>query len=119
MLRPEPCERAANNSDATNSLDRANIGRNEHPDTVNLGHEDWDLHSELCPECNPQSARCSFVLPSASIRNPPCGACNIASCVRTWNCVAPRSASTSISEAPNGCALRRVSWRFRNRRRAG
>eukprot|EP00969_Alexandrium_andersonii_P285204 12608322-Alexandrium_andersonii.AAC.1 len=56
---------------------------------------------------------------SASIRNPPCATCKIASSVRTWNCTGPRAASKSDPEAREGCVLCSCSCRFRIRRRSG
>eukprot|EP00969_Alexandrium_andersonii_P244007 10781236-Alexandrium_andersonii.AAC.1 len=40
--------------------------------------------SEMCirDRCNPQSAQGLPVLQSASLRSPPCGACNVASGIR-------------------------------------
>eukprot|EP00969_Alexandrium_andersonii_P130416 5766926-Alexandrium_andersonii.AAC.1 len=54
---------------------------------------------------------------SASIRNPPCGAYDIASGGQPWNCAGPGTASKLAPEAPKGCAMRHVSRRFRSRRR--
>eukprot|EP00969_Alexandrium_andersonii_P210392 9293866-Alexandrium_andersonii.AAC.1 len=51
---------------------------------------------------------------SASIRKPPCVACNIASGVRAWNCAGPGTASKLGPEAPEGCALRHFGRRFRS-----
>eukprot|EP00969_Alexandrium_andersonii_P291133 12869825-Alexandrium_andersonii.AAC.1 len=36
------------------------------------------------------------MLQSASLRNPPCGICKIAACVRTWNCAGPGAASPKL-----------------------
>eukprot|EP00969_Alexandrium_andersonii_P280267 12390406-Alexandrium_andersonii.AAC.1 len=38
-------------------------------------------------------------LQSASIRNPPFGACEIAAGVRTWNCAGPEITSKAVPEA--------------------
>eukprot|EP00969_Alexandrium_andersonii_P324054 14317910-Alexandrium_andersonii.AAC.1 len=64
------------------------------------------------PQYNPQSARGLSVLQSASIRNLPCVKCTIASNDPTWNCAGPRTASTSVPEAPEGCILLRCPRRF-------
>eukprot|EP00969_Alexandrium_andersonii_P215487 9517673-Alexandrium_andersonii.AAC.1 len=56
------------------------------------------------------------VLQSASTRNPPCGACKIASGARAWNCAGPRAASNWSPKLPKGCIPRRYSRRFRIRR---
>eukprot|EP00969_Alexandrium_andersonii_P178854 7906917-Alexandrium_andersonii.AAC.1 len=53
----------------------------------------WDLYNARGPKCNPQSAQGPSVLQSASLRNPPCATCNIASRVRTRNCAGPGTAS--------------------------
>eukprot|EP00969_Alexandrium_andersonii_P123811 5471725-Alexandrium_andersonii.AAC.1 len=38
---------------------------------------------------------------------------------RSWNCAGPGTASELVPEAPEGCALRHFSRRFRIRRRNG
>eukprot|EP00969_Alexandrium_andersonii_P353398 15439808-Alexandrium_andersonii.AAC.1 len=50
------------------------------------------------------------VLQFASIRDLPCGKCNIASGVRTWNCVGPGTASNWHPKLPRGafCAVSRA-----------
>eukprot|EP00969_Alexandrium_andersonii_P084058 3708261-Alexandrium_andersonii.AAC.1 len=60
------------------------------------------LHRGGGPTCNPQSAQCSPVLPSASIRNAPSVHRTIAPGVRTWNCAGPGTASNWVPEAPDG-----------------
>eukprot|EP00969_Alexandrium_andersonii_P099369 4383972-Alexandrium_andersonii.AAC.1 len=56
-------------------------------------NQDWDRYMARCPRCSPQSAQGPSLLQSASIRNPPCRTCNIASGVRSLNCADPRPAS--------------------------
>eukprot|EP00969_Alexandrium_andersonii_P023236 1015579-Alexandrium_andersonii.AAC.1 len=53
--------------------------------------------------CNPESAKCSSVLQSSSIRSPPGRACKIASRVRTLKCAGSGLASKSVPEASEGC----------------
>eukprot|EP00969_Alexandrium_andersonii_P260266 11507161-Alexandrium_andersonii.AAC.1 len=53
---------------------------------------DWDLYVARRPKCYPQSAQGLSVLQSTSMRNSPNGTCNIASGVRSLNCVGPRTA---------------------------
>eukprot|EP00969_Alexandrium_andersonii_P297436 13145666-Alexandrium_andersonii.AAC.1 len=50
------------------------------------------------------------MLQSVSIRNPPCGKCNVASGARTWNCAGPGPASNWSPKLPKGafCAASRA-----------
>eukprot|EP00969_Alexandrium_andersonii_P048404 2123326-Alexandrium_andersonii.AAC.1 len=55
--------------------------------------------------CNPQSAQGPSAPQSASIRNPPCGTCKLASSIRSLSCAGPGKASNLVPEAPEGCVL--------------
>eukprot|EP00969_Alexandrium_andersonii_P066332 2924913-Alexandrium_andersonii.AAC.1 len=54
---------------------------------------------------------------SASICNPPCVTCKIASGVRSLNCTGPGTTSTFVPESPEGRILRNCSRRVRIRQR--
>eukprot|EP00969_Alexandrium_andersonii_P069362 3059303-Alexandrium_andersonii.AAC.1 len=66
--------------------------------TADMTSATWHLYIARDATCNPQSPQGSSALRSASIRNPACGTCKIASSVRTWNCAGPRTASNSAPD---------------------
>eukprot|EP00969_Alexandrium_andersonii_P037229 1631181-Alexandrium_andersonii.AAC.1 len=63
---------------------------------------------------NLQAAQGPSVLPPASISNPPCRTCTIASGARSLNRADPATASYLVPEAPEGCSLCEVSRRSPN-----
>eukprot|EP00969_Alexandrium_andersonii_P116025 5130678-Alexandrium_andersonii.AAC.1 len=67
-----------------------------------------------CPKCNPHSAKCPSVLPSASIHNPPFRNCEIASGARSLNCAGPGETSNRPPKLPRAafCAARRGDSEF-------
>eukprot|EP00969_Alexandrium_andersonii_P186249 8228044-Alexandrium_andersonii.AAC.1 len=54
------------------------------------------------PMCNPQFAQGPSMLQSASIRNPPCVKCNLASSDRSLNCAGAGMTSILAPEAHVG-----------------
>eukprot|EP00969_Alexandrium_andersonii_P363704 15462521-Alexandrium_andersonii.AAC.1 len=60
------------------------------------------------------------MLQSASIHNPPCVRCKIASGVRTWNCAGPGAASNLSPEHPRWafCAASRADYESADESRA-
>eukprot|EP00969_Alexandrium_andersonii_P315083 13919487-Alexandrium_andersonii.AAC.1 len=74
------------------------------PASLGFPTTSWDPRVAKRPECTPQSTQGPSVLQSASIHNPPCVKCEVASRVGNWTCADPGRTSNSsnlVSEAPD------------------